>query len=115
MSSGRLMLFVRYSRIRRCPMNSNKCSEKGNCPGSFLSCYFFKGMLKLVHIELGACHAYGCLPGKISREDLRIWYDGYHTMAGERVYNPRSVVLALMNNNLGNILTGGRMTQSSWS
>ena len=36
---------------------------------------------------------------------LRYWYDGYHTKAGERVYNPRSVVLALNNNNLGNYWT----------
>lgn len=42
---------------------------------------------------------------KISREGLREWYDGYHTKSGERVYNPRSVVLALENNNLGNYWT----------
>lgn len=38
----------------------------------------------------------------VSREGLRDWYDGYHTKAGGRVYNPRSVVLSLVNNNLGN-------------
>ncbi len=42
---------------------------------------------------------------KVTREGLRIWYDGYHTKSGERVYNPRSVVLALQNNNLGNYWT----------
>ena len=42
---------------------------------------------------------------QITREGLRIWYDGYHTKSGERVYNPRSVVLALTNNNLGNYWT----------
>ena len=42
---------------------------------------------------------------KVTREELRIWYDGYHTKGGERVYNPRSVVLALENNNLGNYWT----------
>lgn len=42
---------------------------------------------------------------RITRDGLRIWYDGYHTKAGERVYNPRSVVLALTNNNLGNYWT----------
>lgn len=42
---------------------------------------------------------------KITREGLRIWYDGYHTKSGTRVYNPRSVVLALTNNNLGNYWT----------
>ncbi len=42
---------------------------------------------------------------RISREKLREWYDGYHTKAGERVYNPRSIVLALTNNNIGNYWT----------
>lgn len=41
----------------------------------------------------------------ITREGLRLWYDGYHTKQGERVYNPRSVVAALTNNNLGNYWT----------
>ena len=35
----------------------------------------------------------------ISREDLKEWYDGYTTKSGERMYNPRSVVLALTNIN----------------
>ncbi len=39
---------------------------------------------------------------KITQEDLRVWYDGYHTAAGERLYNPRSVVCALANNQLAN-------------
>lgn len=41
----------------------------------------------------------------VTREGLRMWYDGYHTKSGERVYNPRSVVAALTNNNLGNYWT----------
>lgn len=41
----------------------------------------------------------------VTREGLRFWYDGYHTKAGERLYNPRSVVCALTNNNLGNYWT----------
>lgn len=41
----------------------------------------------------------------VTREELRIWYDGYHTKQGERVYNPRSEVVALTNNNLGNYWT----------
>lgn len=41
----------------------------------------------------------------ILREELRTWYNGYHTKLGERVYNPRSVVAALTNNNLGNYWT----------
>ncbi|WP_310602438.1 AAA family ATPase [Anaerosporobacter sp.] len=37
---------------------------------------------------------------KITREDLRIWYNGYHTAAGERLYNPRSIVSSLADNQL---------------
>lgn len=46
-----------------------------------------------------------CSEPKVSREGLRTWYDGYHTRSKERVYNPRSVVAALLNNNLGNYWT----------
>ena len=42
---------------------------------------------------------------KVSREGLRIWYNGYHTFRGESVYNPRSVVFALVNNNLASYWT----------
>lgn len=42
---------------------------------------------------------------KVTREGLEEWYNGYHTCGGERVYNPRSVVSALGNNNLGNYWT----------
>ena len=42
---------------------------------------------------------------KVTREGVRYWYNGYHTFSGERVYNPRSVVCALRNNNLGNYWT----------
>jgi len=42
---------------------------------------------------------------KVKREGLRIWYDGYHTKSGERVYNPRSVVASLTNNNLDSYWT----------
>ncbi|MCC8045025.1 MAG: ATP-binding protein [Clostridiales bacterium] len=41
----------------------------------------------------------------ITREDLRIWYDGYHTAGGVRLYNPRSVVKALSNNCLASYWT----------
>lgn len=41
----------------------------------------------------------------ITREGLRTWYDGYQTCCGKRVYNPRSVVSALLNNRLGNYWT----------
>ena len=42
---------------------------------------------------------------KLTRDGIRMSYDGYHTQAGERLYNPRSVVMALSNNNLGNYWT----------
>lgn len=38
---------------------------------------------------------------KVSREGLRFWYDGYQTASGKRLYNPRSVVGALSDNQLG--------------
>lgn len=38
---------------------------------------------------------------KVTREGLRFWYDGYHTKTDECIYNPRSVVASLTNNNLG--------------
>ncbi len=37
---------------------------------------------------------------EITREDLRIWYDGYYTGKGSRIYNPRSVVCALTDDEL---------------
>lgn len=42
---------------------------------------------------------------RFDREDLRIWYDGYWTASGQRLYNPRSVVLALTDNQLRNYWT----------
>lgn len=39
---------------------------------------------------------------KLSRDDLRLWYDGYHIATGERLYNPRSIVCALTDNQLRN-------------
>ena len=42
---------------------------------------------------------------KIGRDDLKVWYDGYYTKRGEWIYNPRSDVLSLSNNNLGNYWT----------
>lgn len=44
-------------------------------------------------------------PKLVTREDLSIWYDGYHTRTGTRLYNPRSIVLSLSNNNTGNYWT----------
>lgn len=42
---------------------------------------------------------------EITREDLCIWYDGYCTVTGKRLYNPRSVVCALAENELSNYWT----------
>lgn len=42
---------------------------------------------------------------KVSREGLRFWYDGYQTASGKRLYNPRSVVGALSDNQLGSYWT----------
>lgn len=41
----------------------------------------------------------------ITKEDLELWYDGYSTMDGKKIYNPRSITVALTNNNLGNYWT----------
>ncbi len=44
-------------------------------------------------------------PLLISREALKWWYDGYATPTGLRLYNPRSVVMALSGNSLDNYWT----------
>ena len=44
-------------------------------------------------------------PALVSRSGLEYWYDGYHTKSGEKLYNPRSVVQSLTNNNLSNYWT----------
>ena len=41
----------------------------------------------------------------VTRKGLREWYDGYHIKSGKRIYNPRSIVASLTNNNLGNYWT----------
>ena len=43
--------------------------------------------------------------GSITRSDLELWYDGYQTASGKRLYNPRSVVGALSYNHLGSFWT----------
>lgn len=42
---------------------------------------------------------------QITRKGLKLWYDGYSTLSGKRLYNPRSVVCALSDNQLGNYWT----------
>ncbi len=46
-----------------------------------------------------------CKNAAFTREELRIWYDGYHTAEGSQLYNPRSVICALTNNQLQNYWT----------
>lgn len=46
-----------------------------------------------------------CEEPNVTMEGLRTWYNGYHTASGERVYNPRSVVLALSYNHMENYWT----------
>ena len=41
-----------------------------------------------------------CSKPDITMEGLRTWYNGYHTASGERIYNPRSIILALSYNSL---------------
>lgn len=41
----------------------------------------------------------------ITREDLKLWYDGYYTAGGCQIYNPRSIVCALTDNQLKNYWT----------
>ncbi|MDO4273065.1 MAG: AAA family ATPase [Eubacteriales bacterium] len=52
---------------------------------------------------------------QITREDLRIWYDGYFTKAGDRIYNPRSIVCALTDNELANYWTSSGTYDSVFS
>jgi hypothetical protein len=42
---------------------------------------------------------------RIRREGLKTWYDGYQTQAGVKIYNPRSVVSALGDNQLSSYWT----------
>ncbi len=42
---------------------------------------------------------------EVTLEDLKLWYDGYQIASGERLYNPRSVVYALSNNQIADYWT----------
>lgn len=42
---------------------------------------------------------------RITREDLQVWYDGYYTATGKRLYNPRSIVCALTDDELASYWT----------
>lgn len=41
----------------------------------------------------------------LTREGIQSWYDGYYSKSGRRLYNPRSVVTSLKNDNFGNYWT----------
>lgn len=43
---------------------------------------------------------------RITREQLKLWYDGYCTASGQQLYNPRSIICALSDNQLGSYWTG---------
>lgn len=42
---------------------------------------------------------------KVTRRELELWYDGYQTAGGKKLYNPRSVVGALSNNQVAGYWT----------
>lgn len=46
-----------------------------------------------------------CEKPSVTRQGLKLWYNGYHTAGGQRVYNPRSVVEALRYNHLASYWT----------
>ena len=50
-------------------------------------------------------YSQSCENPHVSRMGLQEWYDGYFTIAGKRLYNPRSVVMALSFNQLSNYWT----------
>lgn len=52
---------------------------------------------------------------KITREALRIWYDGYDTASGVSIYNPRSIVSALTDNQIKNYWTNSGTYDSIFS
>ncbi len=55
--------------------------------------------------ELYQIYQKGAESDRITREELRLWYDGYFTAAGSRIYNPRSIVCALSDGELANYWT----------
>ncbi len=49
---------------------------------------------------------------RITRTELDEWYDGYHTAKGNHLYNPQSVISALINDQLANYWTGSGIYDS---
>lgn len=87
-SGSELNMFLEYTMV-----TEERFGEYFGFTESEVDMLFFERYLKSVEKP------------RIEREELRNWYDGYHTKSGERVYNPRSVVASLSNNNLGNYWT----------
>lgn len=50
---------------------------------------------------------------RITREGLEQWYDGYQTAGGKKLYNPRSVIGALSDNQLGSYWTSSGKFQNT--
>jgi hypothetical protein len=69
---------------------------------AFSNCF---GFVETEVDELYLRYLKRCSAPLVTRDGLRIWYNGYHTAAGERVYNPRSVVNALRFDQLGSYWT----------
>ena len=65
--------------------------------------------------RLYECYLKNCRNPKLTREELRVWYDGYYTAKGERLYNPRSVVCALTDNQVRNYWTSSGAYDSIFS
>lgn len=53
------------------------------------------GFTEIEVAELYGRYIRNCPEPSVTLEGLKTWYNGYYTAAGERLYNPRSVVLAL--------------------
>lgn len=86
-SGSELNMFAEYNMV-----TSNRFSE-----------YF--GFLDIEVDKLYNVYKKTTKNSQITREDLRAWYDGYYTPLGEKIYNPRSIVYALTDNQLRNYWT----------
>lgn len=69
---------------------------------------FYYGFLSTEVDELYQRYLNNTKNVNVTREGLRNWYDGYQTASGERMYNPRSVVAALRDNQFANYWTSAR-------
>ncbi len=61
---------------------------------TMLKDHFFEDYFGFLESEVAAlCQK----QDKVSLDEIRDWYNGYVSGSGERIYNPRSVILSLMN------------------